>query len=341
MLFALDKNATEREFKLYVNRLLLWDKWANEYPDDIFVMSNTMDLLHELFCYPIYPVFEELVKKYKINYVQASDLDMMINRLIRKAKKIDEFEGEKTDNDVIKDEVNVNIHLSDDTHPGKSKDAFQNLLWHVYNQSRRSEDHINSFIVFGKNISHNINLNVKYLTIEGEGDDMREVPYDKTVNIYCRPSLADFFRDSEAPNKILTASDSIDDISLAVRVAVYQNGSLTRVMDAYQNYKFRIQNTFHKDYTGNHYIDQPSFLTSFKDAMSHSLLNMNLVDLEDFRTGKGGNNPQKKQKMPEGIWEAWRWKVTESVSFQYWRLKDHFKFANIGEHDYYVCKWED
>ena len=124
-------------------------------------------------------------------------------------------------------------------------------------------------------------------------------------------------------------------------MSVYQNGNLKKVMDSFDNFNFKIQNTFHKDYLGNHYLSQPSFLTSFKDSMSHSLLNMNLVDLEDYRTGKGGNNPQKKHSTEDGMWEAWRWKVTSSVSFQYWRLNDMYKFANIGEHDYYVCQWEN
>ena len=104
---------------------------------------------------------------------------------------------------------------------------------------------------------------------------------------------------------------------------------------------FGIQDTFITDYQNNHYKSQPSFLNSFVDSMSHSLLNMNIRDREDFRTGIGGNNPQKKKAKPEGTWLAWRWKVTESVSFQYWMLNGKYRFANIGEHDYYVCKWEE
>ena len=195
--------------------------------------------------------------------------------------------------------------------------------------------------MFGKDLDSDINFDVAYQTIIEEDGMLKEMVREDKVKILCRTSLAGFFKDKNTPVDILSKSDSIQDIELAIRVSVYQNGSLGKVMDAYDKFNFKLQNSFHKDYLSNHYLSQPSFLTSFKDSMSHSLLNKNLLDLEDFRTGKGGNNPQKKHSTRDGVWEAWRWKVTTSVSFQYWRLNERYKFANVGEHDYYVCQWEN
>ena len=91
--FALDEKISEQDFKLYVNRLLLWDKWMEKYPDDVYVLSNTEDILYDMCYLPIYPVFDKLVKKYRINYVQASNLNQAINRLLHKSRTIDMDSG--------------------------------------------------------------------------------------------------------------------------------------------------------------------------------------------------------------------------------------------------------
>jgi len=339
--FALDEKISEHDFKLYVNRILLWDKWLDKYPDDVYVLSNTETILCKMKYLPIYPVFDSLMKKYRIDYVQAGLLSQALNRLLHKAQPIDIADKTKVDDNVIFIDIKTDKNVKEDSHPGPMKEALEKMLCYLYCKCQRSAEPIETFVVFGKNLDSNINMNVTYQTIVEEDGELKEVVKKDMVRVLCRPSLAGFFKDRNTPVDILTKSETMDDLNLAIRVSVYQNGNLQKVMDAFDNYDFRIQNSFHKDYTTNHYLSQPTFLTSFKDSMSHALLNMNLVDLEDFRTGKGGNNPQKKHQTENGIWLAWRWKVTESVSFQYWRLDKKYKFANIGEHDYYVCKWED
>lgn len=336
-LLALDENVDEKEFKLYVNRLLQWEKWLEMFPEDIYILSSTSDLLYNMRYFPIYPVLDSLKKKYKMDYVEASHLNQAVNRLLYKTKKIDIIGKRKIDDDVIL----VNLKTDATLVPIKFKDTFERLLWCLYCMCQKNKDTFDSFVVFGKNLTDNIALDIEYQTITEENGELKESVCKDKINMLCKSSLADFFKDKNTPLSILKKSDSISNICLAVRVSVYQNGNLKKVMDAYDNYNFKIQDSFHKDYTNNHYLSQPSFLVSFADSMSHSLLNMNLRDLEDFRTGRGGNNPQKKHSAKDGTWEAWRWKVTESVSYQYWRLNEKYKFANIGEHDYYVCKWED
>ena len=287
--------------------------------------------------FPIYPVLDSLKKKYKMNYVEASHLNQAVNRLLYKTKKIDIIGERKIDDDVIL----VNLKTDAALVPIKFKDSFERLLWCLYCMCQKNKETFGSFVVFGKNLTGDIALDIEYQTITEENGELKESVCKEKVKMLCKSSLADFFKDKNSPLSILKKSDTVSDICLAIRVSVYQNGNLKKVMDAFDNYNFKIQDSFHKDYTNNHYLSQSSFLVSFADSMSHSLLNTNLCDLEDFRTGRGGNNPQKKHSAKDGTWEAWRWKVTESVSYQYWRLNEKYKFANIGEHDYYVCKWED
>lgn len=341
MLFALDEDISEHDFKVYINRLVLWDKWLQMYPEDVFVLSDTSELLYEKSFFPIYSVFQNLTKRYNINYIQASDLNAMINRLVTKAKKIDKIGGRMVDDEMIRVEFKTDMILAPNIYPEKFMEAFERLLWCMYCQCQKDNVSCDSFVVFGKNQHGQISLDIKYNTIIEDDGELKETVHEDKVEIVCKSSLADLFKDKDMPLAILKCSESINDLYLAIRIAVYQNGNLKKVMDAFDNYNFKIQDSFHKNYTDNHYMSQISFLTSFTDSMSHSLLGMNMRDLEDFRTGRGGNNPQKKHNTKEGIWEAWRWKVTESVSFQYWRLNEKYKFANIGEHDYYFCKWEE
>lgn len=339
--FALDENISERDFKVYITRLLLWDKWLKMYPEDIYVLSNTEEILYSLNYFPVYPVFDSLMKKHNINYTQADLLNQAIQRLLQKAKTIDKVKGRKVDDDVIFVDIKIDKEADWQSHPVPLRNALKKMMWCLYCRCLYSEENIDTFVVFGKNQEGYVNMEVVYKTIVQEKDELKEIVNKDKVKVLYRPSLASYFKNKSTPVDILTKSDSVEDLNLAIRVSVYQNGQLPKIMEAFDNYDFKIQDSFHKDYTTNHYLSQPTFLSSFKDSMSHSLLNMNLNDLEDFRTGKGGNNPQKKHPTNSGVWEAWRWKVTESVSFQYWRIKDKYKFANIGEHDYYVCKWEN
>ena len=50
--FALDESISERDFNIYVNRLLLWDKWLEKNPGDVYVLSNTEDILYKMFYLP-------------------------------------------------------------------------------------------------------------------------------------------------------------------------------------------------------------------------------------------------------------------------------------------------
>lgn len=336
--FALDENISEHDFKVYVNRLILWDKWLVNYPEDIYVLSSTCDLLCNMQYFPIYPVFAELTKKYKIDFVQASDLNKMINRLLTNAKKIDRIGNDKPDDDVIFIGLKIKEEMDWSSRPGDLKNSFEQLLWYLYCQCRKKNKGIESFVVIGKNLSNNISLSVDYQTIIEEDGKLKEVVKNDNVKIYCQSSLVNFFKDNDSPLAILQQTDSKDDLSLAVRVAVYQNGRLKMVADTLDKFNFVIQDSFMKEFNTNHYQSNSTVLNSLMEAMSHTLLGINNEKKrEDYRTGIGGNNPQK----IHGDYAAWRRFVTTSIKYQYWQKDDKFKFANIGEHDYYVCQWED
>lgn len=335
MVLALDRNVSEKDFKRYVNRLLLWDEWMERYPEDVYLLSDTCELLAMEDFFPVYNVFSELVKKYKVDYVQAADLNRIINKLVGHAQKLDNEVVKAVEEDVVLGTPKTDFKPKDDTCPEGMWKAFGRVLNDVYCHCRKSGWKEDSIVLFCKNISRELTFDVVYETMD-EGKD-EWIKHTHHARVMCCSSLKEFFCHGGTPVKILENHRNKEDISLAVRVAVYQKGSLKRVMDAFSGYQFYIQHSFYKDYTQANYRTQPSFLTSFTNAMSNCLLNRQMRDREDFRTGKGGNNPQ----MRHGDYGAWRWYVTQSVKMQYWQRGDDYRFANIKEHDIYECVWED
>lgn len=336
MLFAIDENMSEKDFKVFVTRLLTWDKWMDNNPDDIYVMSNTSDLLASLGYFPIYPVFSKLIEKYKVNYVQASDLNIIISKLLTKSKKIDETEGKKFADDAIFNGVKPDEEIEMKEYPEDMKDHFKLLLWHIYCQCKASREKIESFVLFARNLSQDLNMAIEYYTLDG--DNM--VKNREKVRVFCRSSLKDFFSDAKMPLSILRQTKTKKDMELAIRVSIYQNcGKDKKKIADSLKYDFTIQDSFWGNFVDAHYSVNDTVLNSLAEAMSHTMLAINNGhNREDFRTGKGGNNPQLTH---EGGFSAWRRFVTSSVKMQYWQKDEYFKFANIGEHDYYVCKWED
>ena len=339
MVFALDENASEKEFKQYVNRLLQWDYWFEKHPDDIYVLSSTEDVLFEESLFPIYPVFDALMQKYKLDYVQVSDLNATISRIITNAKKIDKVET-AVEYDVVLNDLSFGVDADVEFRSQKMRDSFEMLLKYIYAIHKDRKMPMEKYVLFCKNVINSVTLDITYYTME-EMDGEIKTSDKKTdqVSMVCCSSLKDFFSSKETPNRILHGTSCKDDISLAVRVAVYQNGCLKKVMDTYRNYDFKIQKSFYADFCTAHYFDNDTVLTSLMEAMSHTLLNKNMAKREDFRTGKGGNNPQ--LKSPNKEYLAWRRFVTTSIKTQYWQKDEKYRFANVGEHDHYVCKWED
>lgn len=48
MLFALDENYDEAEFKNFVKRIIRWDRWIDEHPNDVYILSSTEKILSDL-----------------------------------------------------------------------------------------------------------------------------------------------------------------------------------------------------------------------------------------------------------------------------------------------------
>ncbi len=334
MLLALDKDASEREFRSFVKRVITWNRWIDEYPDDVYMISEADNLLATLNFYPVYPVFEELMKRYKVDYVKACDLNKSISKLLNKSKKIDLSEdGENIDSGLECEKVEVtNDTLPDDN---RTKLAFKKLLWYTFCQCKKADNKIEEFVLFSKNLTKELTLKIQYFSFEENGNKLVEC--EAPVKLHCYSSLKKYFGSEDTSLSILSQTKTKGDIELALRVAIFKNGELKRVAESIDNYDFVIQDSFFDDFCTAHYPANKTVLNSMMESMSYTLLNKQMCKREDYRTGKGGNNGQ----MHHGGYYAWRRYVTTSIKMQYWQKDKRYKFANIREHDRFACVWED
>lgn len=333
-LLALDENCSEKESKDYLKRVTGWEKWMKNHPNDVFILSSTEDILSKSLKYPIYPVFEKLLEKYKIDYVRACDLNQTISRLL-KAKKIDKVDDASVTQDAIADEITIKADSDGRLIEAEDTGALHELLWNVYCRITSQKDKPDTYLVFARNLSDRVTLNVEYSTLEDDKEDFTSHK-DKVV-IRCHSSLKDFFKSTSTPDNILSNVKSKDDLSLAIRVSVYQRGNLKKWAESIDNYNFTIQDSFYKDYRDAHYDSNTTIKNRLMEEMSNVLLNNHLENREDWREDIGGNS---NQLIVKGYY-AWRWFVSRSVKMMYWQKEKHYKFANVKEHDIFVFRWED
>jgi hypothetical protein len=294
------------------------------------MLSDSDTILASKFCYPIYKVFNELKKKHEINYITCQDLNKAISNIFNKSKRIDfKDKGKNVDEDFFKISSYYKCNQTDEN--------CKKLLWFLFCQCKVNGEKPEVYVLFSKNIADNTTFNVKYQTIDERTEEIIEK--QEEINVYCRKSLPAFFKCDDATNIILRQAKTKNDVDLAVRVATYKNGNLKRVADCIdkKKYNFIIQKSFFSDLTATHYQTNISLQNSIMEAMSHTLLNMNMGQREDFRIDAGGNSPQKHH----GEYYAWRRYVTYNTKMQYWQKENRYKFASINTHNEFKCCWED
>ena len=335
MLFALDENCSEKEFKNYVTRIISWDRWLEEHPDDVYMLSTTEQTLSEKLVYPVYEVFQKMMDKYNVTYIKACDLNKSISKLLKETKKIDVVKGEPIDKSAYYQYVELLSDSDGSRLDDEGRDALKDLLWSVYYRMNNEATRAHTYLVFAHNLSDNVTLKVRYTAMKADEDDL--VESEGCVTVKCHSSLKDFFSNECTPDTILSNVQEKKDLKLAVRVSIYQKGNLKKWADSFDNYHFVIQDSFYKNYCDAHYADNDTIKNRLMDEMSNVMLNNHLSQREDWRVDKGGSACQECRYG----YRAWRWFVTRSVKMMYWQKEVHYKFANVGEHDYYVCQWEN
>lgn len=331
MQFALNENFTEIEFLMFIKRLYEWRDWLKNNPDDVYILSDTTEILAYNNLYPVGEILKKLAKNYKVATAQTADLEQFMSNLIRQAQKIDKLclcsETERK---------SVSVDATSETPiPERAKnldEGLEKLLWFTNCHKRISSSQEGSYVVFANDISGEYNLTLNGEKLQEEDGDLKIKETQEKMHVNFKSSIKEFFADEDTPVLICQNVEKKGDLDFAIRISLYRYKKLKKLKDAYLGFSFYVQDSFFKDFCRNHYPDQPTVLRSLMEAMPHTLLYMNMGQRHELRTGKGGNNPQRKSKDKKYL--AWRRFVTSSVKMHYWQKDEEFWFANIEEHDF-------
>ncbi|MGM9760828.1 MAG: hypothetical protein ACI30I_12085 [Parabacteroides sp.] len=305
--------------------------------EDFLILSDTMHILFKNNCYPLGHVVDRRMKSLGFRSIQGADIDQFMRSLEKKAKKIDDelckqSEWEFMDARIKKGNLPVSLQ-----HSPSMVNSLKKLLWFTYLHSVQGGFPIETYQLFTKELSGLMNVTLKAGKLVDQEGECKMENGSFFTTITCNTSLKDYFNRSDTPETICRYSSDRQDLDLAIRIALFQKGGHKTIADVFNGYSFYIQKSYYKDFEQAHYTHDTSFLRSWLEAMTEILQNTHLDKREDYRTGKGGNNPQKFH----GLYAAWRWCVTRSVKMQYWQKDKYYRFANVKEHDIFVCEWEE
>lgn len=336
LLFAFDPKASEDELTEYLYELLNLDDWWEEHKDEIYVMSNMGQTLLENNYYPYVESLKPMLDGYGIDFISYKDVSKLLDKYLRKSHFIDkDCEDVMIGNTGQKFSQPIKSDIS--KRPKEMHEEFLKLLWFVFCLRLIKNDEDETYVVIAKDISESLKVEFKYETFEDVNGKPGIVPHKKNAEISCKSSLSDYLKDAKTPFLIWKYSESKNDIDLGLSIAVLQAENMTCLQDAYTNSKFVIQNSFYEDYCDNHYSERPKDIVSAIDSMVKVIEDIRHGDEHNMRTGPGGNNPY----VFHGEYAGMRKNVTTSIKLHYWKNKPSYRFAKIGEHDFYDLPWED
>lgn len=336
LLFAFDQDTSEDELVEYLRELLNLDDWWTNHKNEMYVLSNTGDVLCENGYYPLIDSLKPLLDKYGIDFISYKDIGKMLDKYLNKSKYID---VECSEQMIGLTEWSYEKPLTADVsnRPKVLHEQFENVLWNVACMRMIKEDDAESYVTFAKGISEDVNVKFKYETIDSvDGTDVLVEKEERAV-IYCKSSLSDFLKDAKTPFLIWRFAESKDDLDLGVRISVYQTKNMTSLEETYANCDFTIQDSFYGDYCENRYAERPSDIVSAIDSLTKVVNNVRHGKEHNMRTGPGGNNPY----VFHGDFAGMRKNVTTSIKLHYWKKTPVYKFSKIGEHDFFDIPWED
>lgn len=336
MLFAFDQKLSEKELTSYIDELLALDNWWSQHRDDMYIQDTTSEVLCNNNYYPTCDTLKPLLQKHRISYIQYSDVERIIVKLLNKTKTIELLYDEpplEMKSQTPKKAITVSPEVK---RPKELHDELLSLFWHVFLAREIGNCDEKSFVVITKGVSEIVSIEYEYEEyIEADGDIVAQ-ERKGTSAVNCKSSVQDFLSDSSTPFLLWKTAEKKDDLDLGIRVSVYQVRGENDFNCVYSNYKFRIQDSFYQDYCEGHYKSKDQDIKSTIQAVTDAVTGQNLRKMHAIRSGKHGNDPQ----LTIQDFDAQRRDITMSIKLSYWKKGLEFKIANMKEHDLVEPSWE-
>ena len=333
LLFAFDEGLSEQELIDYLDELVVLDGWWNQFREDMFIQDSTRDVLFRNNYFPTGDTLKPLIEKYRINYIQYSDVERIIAKMLNKTNIIESLYDEplmEKKNQTFKKPITVEPGVK---RPDVLHKELLSLLWHIFLVREMGECEEKSFVIITKGVSDIVSVEYEYEEID-VNLNIKEKTATSEVN--CKSSLEAFLKDDATPFLLWKTAERKKDLELGIRVSVMQLKDESDIERIKSDYRFVIQDSFYEDYCSGHYRSKDQDIRSAIQALTDAVTEQNMRKVHAIRTGKKGNDPQ----LVINEYGAQRRDITTSLKLAYWKKGREFKIANMREHDFFEPTWE-
>lgn len=334
-MFALNNDASEDEFNAFIDHILALDEWWSSHEQEIYTLSTAGELLAERDCYPYFEKLKPLLETYDSD-VDFKDVCTVLERYLEKSHSIDEecrreYIGKKA-------ERMENRMLADcDRWAEYERQTYFDLLWYVFVLHLIDKVDMSAFVVFARGVDEIIRMKYSYECINTQIDVNDTISKTETVSIQCFSSFFAFIQHPKTAFLMWQQAQSKEDLYWGLYLYVMREKGLRDFSMLRQVGEFSIQDSFYDDFCRNHYASRPSDINSALDSMAKVILNIRHGDTHNMRTGAGSNDPY----LYHGEYAGMRKNVNKSIKLHYWKKPKCYRFAKIGEHDFFGFPWED
>lgn len=334
-IFALDSDASEDEFNDYIDNILVLNEWWASHSQDVYTLSTADILLAEQGCYPCFEKLKPLLETYD-NDIEFKDVCIVLERYLEKSHYIDE----RCDQECIakKTECMEQGMQTDRKSCSESeRQTYMDLLWYVFVLHLIEKVDMNAFVVFTRGVDEIMRINYGYECIDTQANANETISRDESVSIQCFSSFFAFIQHPKTAFWMWQQAQSKEDLYWGLYLYVMRERGIKDLSVLSQDCHFSIQDSFFEDFCRNHYASRPSDINSALDSMAKVILNIRHGDTHNMRTGAGSNDPY----LYHGDYAGMRKNVNKSIKLHFWKKPKCYRFAKIGEHDFFRFPWED
>ena len=334
-MFALNSDASEDEFNAFVDNILAFDEWGSSHREDIYTLSTAGELLAEQDCYPYFEKLRPLLETYDCD-VDFKDVCKVLERYLEKAHHIDELcerECIEKKTECLESRMQADCKRWSES----ERQTCLDLWWYVFALHLIDKVDMDAFVVFARGMDELIRMKYSYECIDSQINANETILKTETVDIQCFSSFFAFIQHAKTAFLMWQQAQSKEDLYWGLYLYVMREKGIKDLSMLRKECEFSIQDSFYDDFCRNHYASRPSDINSALESMAKVILNIRHGETHNMRTGAGSNDPY----LYHGDYAGMRKNVNRSIKLHYWKRPKCYRFAKIGEHDFFGFPWED
>lgn len=328
------------DFENYINSLVAWSEGINEIKEAnlgiIYLSSKTSELLANINGYPDRSELEKTILKLNLEQeIQAHDIFILIDSLL----KLPYIEDLLNINAILIDNIQFQPYSYLEQRNENFYQVYYELIILIFLLCESKKLKIKDQIIITRCLeAEDIQVLVKCEIVDCEFCATCDAMYNCTFPTNASVSLQCFAN----PNKLYEYFDPIDiwinakgngelyKQSVSIFMGQLNNNlSNQTALNEFSNWTFGTK--FLQTAKDLGFIEDPLKVRMLLRSCSEIILKQNMADTHWLRTGKGGNNPQKKRKKDNA--GAWRRDIDRDYHLHYWEIGNSIEFASVVIHN--------